>query len=107
VPGVSFFPLPKHVLGTQGPISQCADHASCHPDFWGRRDSGIDLFLCSVLPIYARVERRPRVPLAWLGNVPLPVAGEVHRLAAALYCPRGYAAHLIAIRDGAVSRAAP
>jgi len=34
-------------------------------------------------------------------NVPLPIPGEVHGLAA-LQCQMGYAAHLIAIRDAAV-----
>jgi hypothetical protein len=34
-------------------------------------------------------------------NVSLPIAGEVHGLAA-LHCQRGYAAHLIAIGDAAV-----
>jgi hypothetical protein len=36
-----------------------------------------------------------------VGNVPLPIAGEVHRLAA-LHRQRRHAAHLIAIRDAAV-----
>jgi hypothetical protein len=35
------------------------------------------------------------------GNVPLPITSEVYRLAA-LHCQRGYAAHLIAIRDAAI-----
>jgi hypothetical protein len=35
-------------------------------------------------------------------DVPLPVAGKVHTLAA-LHCQRRYAVHLIAIRDAAVT----
>jgi len=34
--------------------------------------------------------------------MPLPVAGEIHRLAA-LHCQRDYAAHLVAIRDATLS----
>jgi hypothetical protein len=34
--------------------------------------------------------------------MPLPVAGEIDALTA-LHCQRGHAAHLIAIRDAAVS----
>jgi hypothetical protein len=45
---------------------------------------------------------RHLVGLTKLGcNVPLPIAGEVHRLAA-LHRPRRHAAYLIAIRDAAV-----
>jgi hypothetical protein len=41
--------------------------------------------------------------LALVGNVPLPIAREVHTLTT-LHCQRRYAAHLIAIRDAAVNR---
>jgi hypothetical protein len=36
-----------------------------------------------------------------IGNVPLPIPGKINALAA-LHCQRGYAVHLIPIRDAAV-----
>jgi hypothetical protein len=46
-------------------------------------------------------ELAPTIRLVSARNMPLPVVGEIHQLAA-LHCQRGYAAHLIAIRDAAV-----
>jgi ferritin-like metal-binding protein YciE len=52
--------------------------------------------------------KRPRGPnqldKSIFGNVPLPAPGKIHALAA-LHCQRGYAAHLTAIRDAAISLA--